>query len=126
MNKEQIEKLKQMLSSKDLDDINLAGTMIKEQLLKISDNDLKVFWQLIDTLNANPSKPKFGFELLRDLLRADVHQVEYESLNTWTTQPYIPNVPYTYTTITGDCTIPGSGTLLISDGTSLMGDSATI
>ena len=123
MTEEQVNKLKQMLSSQNLDDINLAGNMIKEQLLKISDEDLKTFWQLVDTLQANSNKPNQPFtRTIRDLLRADVHKDEHELVGSWISttnvQPYYTTGVDPYdglTTTSGDTIMASTGTLILNN-----------
>ena len=111
MTKQEKDKLEQLLQSKNLDDVNLAGVLIKEKL-KLTDENLKLLYSFIelafDKHRPDNSTILTKFEFMRQLLQGDVHQPDLDQAFGYTTWINYP------TNYIGD-TMSNSGTITISD-----------
>ena len=111
MDKQEIEKLETMLKSPNIDDVNLAGNLIKNWL-KLDDDKLKQLYKFIDVLHNQTGNYRISkFELMRQLFNSDVHQPDSIHYYQWqtTTQPYYTTAVQPY--YTGNATITNSGIL---------------
>lgn len=125
MNQQEQDKIEQMLKSDNIDDVNLAGILIKEKL-GLTDENLKLLYKFVELVFEKNAEKYLQyitrFELFRQLMQGDIHRPEIEYPNfTGFNQPYTNPLPYcTYTTgtdITGDCTLNSNGTTTLTNDT---------
>lgn len=91
IDKQKIENLKKMLSSCNIQDINLAGVMIKENILNISDEQLEVFLELYDYAVNNRSMNTRYFNL-KEFLGGEVTQIDSSDSYSWNIKEHVDSL----------------------------------
>lgn len=131
MTKQEQERLEQMVQSENINDVNLAGALIKEKL-NLTDENLKILYHFVELLfnktmfkttqtMFKTTQTLTRFELMRQLLNSDVHEPEIQTWqNPGSSNPYLATpfntTPYTYlthTTTTGDAIMDSNGTITL-------------
>lgn len=81
MDKQQIERIKSMLQSDNIDDINLAGNLIKTQVLKIDDEQVKLIDEFTELVRRNKgTNYTMPESLLTQLLNGNVKEKDNTSV----------------------------------------------